>query len=149
MQTTQAEAAGRPAPTERIRRLVSEHRELLLYGVIGGSAVCVDFGVFLLLHTVGGVHELTSHAVSVGTAVLFSFALNARYNFRTTDRLATRFASFATVALVGFLIGAVVIWSLVEFSIVAEVAKLISLPLVAGVQFILNSRFTFAGGETQ
>ena len=149
MQTTQAQAGGRPATTERIRRLIGEHRELLLYGVIGGSAVCIDFGVFLLMHTVGGVHELTSHSVSVATAVLFSFALNARYNFRTTDRIAARFVSFAAVALVGFLIGAIVIWTLVQVSVVAELAKLISLPLVAGVQFILNSRVTFAPGENK
>ncbi len=145
MQTTQAGVDSRSL-AEKARALATKHRELLLYGLIGGTSVVIDFGVFLLLHTMSGVHELLAHAASVSAAVLFSFTMNAKYNFKTTDRIVARFATFVAVSAVGFVIGAAVIWGLVQFAVAAEIAKLISLPVVAGVQFVLNSRVTFAEG---
>ncbi len=118
---------------------------LIRYAVIGAGAVGIDLGAFLLLHNAAGWRASIAHTVSVGLAVLFSFTLNSVWNFETTDNLARRFASFVAVSFIGYLVGLGVIW--IASPLVpgeANTAKLISLPLVFVVQFLLNRRITFA-----
>ncbi|MDP1556357.1 MAG: GtrA family protein, partial [Hyphomonas sp.] len=81
------------------------------------------------------------------TAVIFSFLVNARHNFKTTDHTALRFLSFCIVCTIGYGVGYGVIvltQSFVEpHALAANVGKILSLPVVFVVQFILNSRITF------
>lgn len=120
------------------------YHHLIKYLLIGGSAAAIDLGLFLVMHHVVEFGPIASHAVSVPTSVVWSFLLNAFFNFRTTDRLFARFLSFAGVAVVGFLAGAAVI-ELVHgmAGLNADLAKLASLPIVFAVQYLLNSRISF------
>ena len=89
----------------RLRARLVQHQILLRYGLIGGAAALIDVGLFVALFTFGGTTELVAHSLSVSAAVLFSFTLNARHNFKTTDHTALRFVSFVIVCLIGFLVG--------------------------------------------
>ena len=136
-----ATAAG---PIARVRLLARRFEHLVKYLVIGATAAAIDLGLFLILHNAAGFAPLEAHSVSVPVAVVFSFTCNARHNFRTTDRIALRFASFITVAFVGYLVGTAVIQVVhggLGFS--ANIAKALSLPLVFAVQYLLNSRVSF------
>ena len=124
--------------------LARKHETMLKYGVIGASAVAVDVGLFVILHELFDVAAWAAHSASVGLAVVWSFLLNAFFNFRTTDRLLVRFVSFATVAFVGYLIGLAIIGAgMGWFDLGGTVAKLISMPVVFGTQYLLNSRISF------
>lgn len=121
------------------------HRNLILYAGIGGTASALDLGLFTLLFLVFDWPALASHAVSVPVAVVYSFTLNATLNFRTTDQILARLTSFAVVSGVGFAVGAMVIWGLEGgVGVSGLVAKVVSLPLVFAVQYLLNSRVTFS-----
>jgi putative flippase GtrA len=103
------------------------------------------------LFTFGGTTELVAHSLSVSAAVLFSFTLNARHNFKTTDHTALRFVSFVIVCLIGFLVGYGIIM-LVSAGMAdpirgGNIGKLVSLPVVFILQYVLNSRITFRSGQ--
>lgn len=117
---------------------------LLMYGLIGGGASLVDIALFVLLHELVGLPALAAHSVSIPAAAICSFVGNARFNFRTTDRLPRRAASFAVVVALGYAFGALVIWLVETYtSLGGTVGKLASLPLVFALQFALNSRISF------
>lgn len=115
----------------------------LKYLLIGVLACSIDIGLFLILHNVSGFAPLMAHSISVPLSVLFSFSCNAALNFRTTDYLALRFVSFVVVAFVGYMTGAAVLGARDLLGIDANLAKILSLPLVFVVQYLLNSQISF------
>lgn len=121
----------------------AQHRNLILYAFIGGSAVMVDVGLFTLLHEVFGWSALASNSVSVPVSVVWSFTLNATINFKTTDVILARLASFAAVSGIGFIASLLIIWGVEGIGQPGLVAKLVSLPIVFILQYFLNSRLTF------
>lgn len=125
-------------------RIARARRQLLLYALIGSVALVTDLGLFATTTLVWGWSPLVAHTVSVPVAAGLSFVLNARLNFRQTDRWGVRMASFAVVAAIGYAVGAVVIWVVTDgFGGPGLAAKLMSLPLVFALQYRLNSRVTF------
>ncbi|WP_181707974.1 GtrA family protein [Chthonobacter rhizosphaerae] len=120
-----------------------QHQHLLKYLVIGATASGLDVVLFLLLYNGAGTSAVVAHSISVPTSVLFSFAFNARHNFRTTDHVALRLASFVVVATIGYLAGYGVIELAAYEGLGANAGKILSLPVVFAIQYLLNSRITF------
>lgn len=140
LETTAPEDTG-------VQALWRKYKTLVMYGAIGASAVVIDLGLFILLHEVMDVNVWVAHSVSVGVAVVWSFLLNAFFNFGTTDRLLIRFASFATVSFVGYLVGLAVIAVVTAGDVGGTPAKIISLPVVFITQYLLNSRISFRSAD--
>ena len=129
---------------QNIVQLINSHRSFILYLIIGGGAVVIDVGVFWLLDAFTNLNVIVSNSVSVFMAMIYSFFLNAHFNFRTTDGLFLRFIGFAVVTGIGFVVSSLALWLEVEvLGLPAVVSKILTLPLVLIVQFLLNSRFTF------
>jgi len=117
---------------------------LFMYGLIGGVASLIDVGLFVLVHELVGASALIAHSISIPVSAAYSFVGNAWFNFRTTDRLPGRAASFAIVVALGYALGAFVIMVFVNHtSLGGTIGKLVSLPLVFVLQFVLNSQFSF------
>lgn len=145
--------AAKPGPMEdgsmigRLQQLAIKHQVLLRYFLIGATASAIDLILFFVLFNFMNTSELVAHSVSVPTAVVFSFLVNARHNFKTTDHAVLRFISFCIVCTIGYGVGFGVI--LLTQSVMgppdlaANIGKILSLPVVFIVQFILNSRITF------
>ncbi|MEZ5228392.1 MAG: GtrA family protein [Acidimicrobiales bacterium] len=135
--------AAAPGLKGTLAKLWIQQRHLILYAFIGGSAVVVDVGLFTLLHEVAGWQALAANAVSVPVSVVWSFVLNATINFKTTDVILARLASFSVVSGIGFAASQAIIWAAESAGISGFVAKLVSLPLVFILQYLLNTRLTF------
>ena len=75
--------------------------------------------------------------------MLFSFIVNARHNFKTSDHMALRLFSFVVVCTIGYLSGFGVIELARQQGMDANIGKIISLPVVFALQYVLNSRITF------
>ena len=151
MQTTFKAAPGREAkpvftPTGLKAVLTGRyrhHQHLVKYLLIGGAASALDVVLFLVLFNVVGTSALVAHSISVPTSVLFSFVTNARHNFHTHDKFALRLFSFAAVCTVGYAAGFAVIAFAVQLGLGENVGKILSLPVVFLLQYVLNSRITF------
>jgi putative flippase GtrA len=127
----------------RAAALYARHQTLIKYFVIGATASAIDVLLFLLLYNVVHTTALVAHSISVPTSVLFSFVVNARHNFKTTDHTALRLVSFVIVCTIGYAAGFGVIELCRSFGMSANVGKILSLPVVFALQYILNSRITF------
>lgn len=137
----------RASPADAIAQpagfVVGRHRHLLKYLLIGAAASALDVLLFMLFYNVVGTPALVAHSISVPAAVLFSFTVNARHNFRTADHIALRLMSFVVVCTIGYLSGFGVIELCRQQGIDANAGKVISLPVVFALQYVLNSRITF------
>lgn len=131
----------------RGRALATKHQHLLKYLIIGATASAIDVVLFFILFNFVGTSELVAHSISVPTSVLFSFAVNARHNFKTTDHTALRLLSFIIVCTIGYAAGYGVILAVqAPFSdpaLGANIGKIASLPVVFVIQYVLNSKITF------
>ena len=127
----------------RARSKLRHHQHLLKYLLIGGTASAIDVVLFLLLYNVVGTGALVAHSISVPTSVLFSFIVNARHNFKTSDHMALRLLSFVVVCTIGYMSGFGVIELCRQQGLDANLGKIISLPVVFALQYVLNSRITF------
>ncbi len=59
-----------------------DQEKFVTYIIIGGFATSLDVGIFLFLHELIVIKALICHSISVPTAAIVSFSLNAYLNFK-------------------------------------------------------------------
>lgn len=124
--------------------LYSRFRNLILYGIIGGFCASLDFAIYTLLCHYDLVPFLWANVISIHTGIICSFILNRTFNFKIKDKTPQRFLSFYVVGLVGLAISEGMLYVMVTLGGWNElVCKLISIVIVALIQFVLNKYITF------
>lgn len=119
-------------------------RNLILYGIIGGFCAALDFGIYTILCYLDIIPYLWANVVSIHAGIFTSFALNRSINFKVKDKTAVRFVSFYSVGLAGLGISELMLYLMVTVGGLNEVlCKLLSIIVVALVQFVLNKYITF------
>lgn len=124
--------------------LYSRFRNLILYGIIGGFCASLDFAIYTLLCHYDLVPFLWANVISIHTGIICSFILNRTFNFKIKDKTPQRFLSFYVVGLVGLAISEGMLYVMVTLGGWNElICKLISIVIVALIQFVLNKYITF------
>lgn len=127
-----------------VRERFAQHRTLILYFFIGASASLIDVVGFVVFHSVLGIISTLATTYSVSLATVYAFLLNAFFNFKQTDRFFWRFLSYFLVSGVGLAFSALMLW---VFNVIlgfdGNLIKILSLPLVFVLQYILNKNVTF------
>ncbi|NDV78396.1 GtrA family protein [Dysgonomonas sp. 511] len=140
-------------------------RQLVKYGMVGAVGAVIDLGVFYILAVKLSVHypstayvgELlnnrfpidiidtdTSHIISNVLAIINNFVLNSYFTFRVTDNKLKRFGSFVGIAAIGLVISTTLMTIFIgQMGMPEMVAKILSIGIVAAMQFIINKLFTF------
>lgn len=118
--------------------------QFILYCFCGGIGVSTDYLVYYLSVHAGLWYQYANVlGYLCGTGI--SFCLNRIITFKSRDKIAQRFVIFLGVAAVGFTCSAVMLWVLVaQANLDEKIAKLLTLPVVVVIQFLLNRRITFA-----
>jgi len=129
-----------PKKTETDRYLI---RQVVLYGIIGSGSAFLDFIIFTLIYKLMEMNEFLVNIISVHTGIAMSFTLNCRYNFKKTDRLPFRAASFYLTGFFGLALSQCLLWVGATLSLSIIMVKFISLFIVATVQFVMNKLITF------
>lgn len=129
---------------ETIIKLYQQFRNLILYGLIGGFCAALDFAVYTVLCECNIMPYLWANVISIHVGIFASFVLNRQFNFKVKNKTALRFASFYTVGLIGLGISELMLYLMVTVGGMNElVCKLISIVVVALIQFVLNKYITF------
>ena len=69
---------------EPFRSILIRHRELLKFGIVGGSTFVIDNGIWYLLKlTVLQSKPITAKAIAIIIATIVSYVLNREWSFRT------------------------------------------------------------------
>lgn len=127
-----------------IMSVFSTHKNLILYVLIGVSAVVVDVGLYSFFYFNLEMPAVFATTLSVATSIVCSFLLNAFVNFGKSDKLFRRFSSFASICCGGLAFSAAVIFIFVDvLGFPALLIKLLTLPFVFAIQYTLNRRFSF------
>ncbi len=127
-----------------MKKILLQNRQFLLYCIIGASGTLLDFGVFAFLVKAGFFGYQGANAVSYASGTLLSFILNARINFRVSDRIPLRLACFFGVAFLGWLISAGLLNLLIgDYGMNQFASKFASLVVVVLVQYNLNRWLSF------
>ena len=91
---------------------------------------------------------LWANIVSIHIGIFTSFVLNRSLNFKVKDKAAVRFLSFYSVGIVGLGISELMLYLMVTIGELHELfCKLLSIVVVALVQFLLNKNITFKRHE--
>lgn len=127
-----------------VMSLYSRFRNIILYGVIGGFCSALDFAIYTILCHFEVLPYLWVNVISVHIGIFTSFVLNRQLNFKIKDKTPQRFISFYLVGLTGLGISSLMLYLMVDFANWNEiVCKLITIIVVALVQFFLNKYITF------
>jgi len=132
-------------------KLIGEHKEvagqLVRYGLTGGLATVVNYGIFWVL-AVNRLDPNLAWTVGYLGAVLVGYVVHSRWSFRghgRRDNLARTGGRFFAVSLVSFALNQAWVWLLVSHFALPLWAPS---PLVFGVTpliiFSLNRRWVFA-----
>lgn len=129
---------------QKICALYARFRNLILYGIIGAFCAGLDFVIYSLLCHFDIMPYLWANVISIHCGIFCSFILNRGYNFRVKDKVLKRFLSFYIVGLIGLGISELMLYLMVDLAAWNEiVSKLISVVVVALVQYFLNRVITF------
>ena len=127
-----------------MKNILLQNRQFLLYCVIGASGVTLDFGIYSLLVKTRLLDYQAANAVGYSSGTLLSFILNARYNFRVTDKIPLRLISFFSIAFLGWLVSAGLLHLLIgRFDFDKYLSKFATLIVVVLLQYNLNRLLSF------
>ncbi len=116
----------------------------MLYGLIGALSATLDFGVFTLLVRLFGIHYIIANCISIFTGIATSFTLNRNFNFKVKDHTSRRFIIFLTVGICGLMVSNTILYVSIDLiKMNSLVSKLLSIIVVAFLQFIANKHITF------
>ena len=119
-------------------------RHLILYGIIGSCSAGLDFVIYTILVQLVGMPYLAANCISVLVGISVSFLMNRNYNFKVRDHVGRRFATFLAVGLFGLLLSNLILYLCIDiWGMHKIIAKILSIVLVVGVQFIINKYVTF------
>ena len=124
-------------------------RQFVLYGVIGASSALLDTLVFNFLFHMAGLNEYLANPISVQCGIFMSFFLNRKYNFKKTDKVLRRFLLFYITGLLGLLLSQGILWlgTFTPYSV--TFVKIVSVLIVAAVQFLINRVLAFSENESK
>ena len=132
-----------------VLRLIKQFRRVLLYGVIGLSALALELAIFYVLTQQLRLDIWASNAWGMLAGLVFAFTLNAQYNFQVRDRKLERFLRYGLVAFGGYVLTSGIIFGLTnQTQMPIFAAKLISLPPYFLFQYNCHRLFTFHSAET-
>ena len=147
MSGVESTSTAKPGLVARLRALAEGREQLIKYFLIGATASAIDLILYFIIYNGFKTSELFAQSISVPTAIVFSFVINARHNFKTNDYALLRFISFCIVCLIGYAAGLGVIYFVQGFfedaTLGGNIGKVVSLPVVFVIQYILNSKITF------
>jgi putative flippase GtrA len=128
---------------DKLLAIAEKNRQFLLYSVIGVSGVVIDFIIFIILFNLLNFPPITSTVIAVLFGITNNFVLNTIFNFKKKDFLLLRYAIFTSVGLLGLLISIYFQAFASVFAIDANIMKVVSMPVIVVVQYLLNKHISF------
>ncbi|MEY8335594.1 GtrA family protein [Lachnospiraceae bacterium 47-T17] len=118
-------------------------KEMILYGIFGLFSASMDTLSFMMLSKIG-LSLLAANFISVNIGIAISFLLNTFLNFKKSSKLGQRALKFFGVGYMGLALSTFIMWYGVTIMHQKQIIiKVISVVIVAAVQYLLNKFITF------
>jgi len=130
-----------PEDSQRGRGLLGR---LVGFTGVGAIATAAQYGILLLLVTFAGSSPTVASSVGFALSALMNYCLNHRYTFRSNTLHAVALPRFATMALIGLALNALLMWLLTtRLSVHYLAAQIITTGAVLAWNFWISDRWTF------
>lgn len=111
--------------------------QILKFGVVGGIAFVIDYGILFLLAKVLGLNELISAAISFIVSLTFNYFLSTKWVFDAKKQTPKEVIIFVLLSVVGLGINEVLIYlGTKKLGIDVMIVKLFATAIVMVYNFI-------------
>ena len=111
--------------------------QILKFGVVGGIAFVIDYGILFLLAKVVGLNELISAAISFIISLTFNYFLSTKWVFEAKKQTPKEVIIFVLLSVVGLGINEVLIYlGTKKLGIDVMIVKLFATAIVMVYNFI-------------
>lgn len=111
--------------------------QILKFGVVGGIAFVIDYGILFLLAKVIGLNELISAAISFIISLTFNYFLSTKWVFEAQKQTPKEVIIFVLLSVVGLGINEVLIYlGTKKLGIDVMIVKLFATAIVMVYNFI-------------
>lgn len=124
-----------------MRKLLNQ---ILKFGVVGGLAFIIDYGILIFLTEVFHINYLISTTISFIVSVIFNYIMSIFWVFDVDENKnrTTVFSVFIILSVIGLLLNDLFMWIFVDgMSIHYLIAKIIATLLVMIYNFITRKLF--------
>ena len=118
--------------------------QILKFGVVGGSAFLIDYGIMIALTEFLGIHYLVSSGVSFAVSVIYNYMLSVKWVFdvdKSNDKK-KEFLWFVVLSLIGLGLNQILMWAFVDgLCVFYMLAKIIVTAIVMIYNFVTRKLF--------
>lgn len=119
-------------------------QQIIRFGIVGGLAFVVDFGVLTALVELGHMNELVAAAIAFCVSVIFNYILSVVWVFDVDKEksAARNFSLFIILSIVGLGLTELIMWIMIDkMGIFYLLSKIVATAVVMVYNFITRKIF--------
>ena len=118
-------------------------QQILKFGVVGGTAFLIDYGIFTILSQFLSVHYLIASIISFSVSVVYNYILSIKWVFDVTKKQTSKeFIIFIILSVIGLVLNSLILYVCVDLIHIHElIGKIIATAIVMVYNFITRKIF--------
>ena len=117
--------------------------QILKFGVVGGTAFIIDYGIFTILSQLLGIHYLIASIISFSISVIYNYILSIKWVFDVSKKQTTKeFIIFIILSVIGLGLNSLIMYVSVDLMQIHEmISKIVATAIVMVYNFITRKIF--------
>ncbi|MFR2835938.1 MAG: GtrA family protein [[Clostridium] nexile] len=119
-------------------------KQIMKFGVVGGSAFVIDYGIMIFLTEIFHINYLISSGISFAVSVIFNYVMSVKWVFEVEENRDKKqeFALFVVLSIMGLGINQLIMWLAVEkFGVFYMISKICATIVVMVYNFVTRKLF--------